>query len=543
MVRIQQAVLILAVLVAPLLVSASTPVPIYYPDDPIERVPAPLPVRKPFVHKINYMFDFLTNSSQWKRRPPTPAAAINTVGDPLDSAWYTRRHSWKRMTREELQRGAVSGEPPQGPFTIVGGKTEGVTPGFRMQDANGRLYFVKVDPMSNPEMATAADIIVSRFMYALGYNVPENLLVYATQADFTISKKAELTDETGRKRRMTWDDFKRMTKKIPHYSDGSIRLMASLKIEGDSLGPFYYEDVRADDPNDIVRHENRRDLRALDVFYAWLNNTDARSGNSLDVVVNENGVRYIKHYLLDFNSALGSDSNTIKDPRLGHEFMLGTPGEALHSILTFGVVPKPWETIRYPHLPAAGNFSAEEFYPDEWTSDYPNPAFLSRLPDDEYWATKQLMAFTDDDIRAIVETGQFSDPRVTDYMTETLIQRRDKIAATFLSKVLPVDDFRVENDELRFDDLGVRYHAGIARRYLVHWFRFDNFKGSRAAIAGAPASAHLPAQVLQATTGSYFSAVIQSANDKGLPVTVTLRKTDTGYRIVGVSRFDVVASS
>jgi hypothetical protein len=359
-----------------------------------------------------------------------------------------------------------------------------------------------------------------------------------------MSKKAELTDAMGHKRRMTWDDFKEMAKKIPHYSDGSIRLMASLKIEGDSLGPFYYDDVRADDPNDIVLHENRRDLRAIYVFYSWLNNTDARSGNSLDVVVSENGVRYIKHYLLDFNSALGSDSDTIKDPRLGHEFMLGTPAKALHSILTLGVVPKPWETIKYPHLPAAGNFTAEEFYPDDWKSDYPNPAFMSRLPDDEYWAAKQLMAFTDDDIRAVVETGRYSDPKVVDYMTKTLIQRRDKIAATFFSrKVLAVDDFRVENGELRFDDLGVRYHAGIPRQYLVHWFRFDNFKGSRSAIAGAAVSSHLPAQVAQAVPGSYFSAVIESATDKLHPVTVTLRKTDTGYRIVGVSRFDVLASS
>jgi hypothetical protein len=545
MVRIQQAVLILAVLVAPLFVSASTPVPIFFPDDPIERMPPPQPVLKPkpFVHKINYLFDFLTKSAQWKPGPAIPAAGINTVGDPPDSAWYTRRHSFKRMTREELQRGPITGEKAQGPFTIVGGKTEGVTPGFRMEDAKGRLYFVKVDPMSHPEMATAADIIVSRFMYALGYNVPQNSLVYATQGDFKMSKKAELTDETGRKRRMTWDDFKQMTKKIPHYSDGSIRLMASLKIEGDSLGPFYYDETRADDPNDIVLHENRRDLRALDVFYAWLNNTDARNGNTLDVVVNENGVRCIKHYLIDFNSALGSDSDTIKDPRLGHEFMLGTPGKALHSIFTFGVVPKPWETIEYPHLPAAGNFTAEEFHPDDWKSDYPNPAFLSRLPDDEYWATKQLMAFTDDDIRAVVETAQYSNPRVVDYMTKTLIQRRDKIAATFLPKVLPVDDFRIENGELTFDDLAVRYHAAAARRYTVHWFRFDNLKGSRSAIAGAAVSPHLPDPVLHAAPGSYFSAVIESANDKRHPVTVTLRKTDTGYRVVGVSRFDVLAAS
>ena len=341
---------------------------------------------------------------------------------------------------------------------------------------------------------------------------------------------------------MVKDDFIQIVKKIPHYSDGSFRIMASLKVDGDPVGPFYYEDVRADDPNDVVRHENRRDLRALYVFYAWLNDTDARAGNTFDVVVEENGIRFIKHYLIDFNSSLGSDSDAIKDPRIGHEFMLATPRQALVSVLTLGLMPKRWERIHYPDLPAAGNFTAVEFHPDEWKSDYPNPAFLSRLPDDDYWAAKQVMAFTDDDIRAIVETGRFSDPRVVDYMTRTLADRRDKIGSTFLSKVLPVDDFRIEGGELRFDDLAVRYHCGASRNYSVHWFRFDNYKGARSAIPGT-ASSHLPVEVENAAPGSYFSAVIECPNTKLHPVTVTLRKTDSGYRIVGCSRFDVLSAS
>ena len=50
-------------------------------------------------------------------------------------------------------------------------------------------------------------------------------------------------------------------------------------------------------PFDIVLHENRRDLRGLYVFSAWLNNTDAKAGNTLDTIVEENGVRFIRHYL------------------------------------------------------------------------------------------------------------------------------------------------------------------------------------------------------------------------------------------------------
>src|SRR5262249_46801606 len=160
-------------------------------------------------------------------------------------------------------------------------------------------------------------VIVSRFLYALGYNVPENQVTLANLEDFHVSKQATLTDENGHHRKMIWGDFKDMVQKIPHYSDGSFRLMASFKIDGEAAGPFYYHAVRADDPKDIVPNETRRDLRGLFVAYAWLNNTDARAGNTYDAVVRENGVRFIRHYLIDFNSALGSDSDDIKDPRLG----------------------------------------------------------------------------------------------------------------------------------------------------------------------------------------------------------------------------------
>jgi len=66
------------------------------------------------------------------------------------------------------------------------------------------------------------------------------------------------------------------------------------------VGPFRYEGTRSDDPNDIVPHEARRDLRGLFVFCAWLNHTDAKAANSLNALVQEDGVTFIRHYLIDF---------------------------------------------------------------------------------------------------------------------------------------------------------------------------------------------------------------------------------------------------
>src|SRR5262245_5514247 len=128
---------------------------------------------------------------------------------------------------------------------------------------------------------------------------------------------------------MTWSDFEATVDNIPHYEDGSFRIMASLATPGKPTGPFRYQGTRSDDPNDIVPHENRRDLRGLFVIAAWLNHTDAKANNTLDTVVEEEGVQYVKHWLIDFGSALGSDSDRRKDARFGHKFMLPAASEAL----------------------------------------------------------------------------------------------------------------------------------------------------------------------------------------------------------------------
>src|SRR5262249_44026482 len=151
-------------------------------------------------------------------------------------------------------------------------------------------------------------------------NAPENDIVDLKTSDLRLSPGATVNLPNGQKRTMTWKDLERTVAQFPHR-DGSFRIIASLRIEGENIGPFLYEGTRGDDPNDIVPHEDRRDLRGLYVFSAWLNNTDVKSGNTLDVVVKENGIPFIRHYLIDFGSALGSDGDRPKDPRLGHEFM------------------------------------------------------------------------------------------------------------------------------------------------------------------------------------------------------------------------------
>src|SRR5215831_2732722 len=473
MAKIRQRLLSRSILCA-LLVPALLQGQKFYPDDPIRTLPDPLSVGDSRNRELDEVVDFFLESAHWTPPPPTPAGEVNTLGEVPNSAWFTNRHAYRRLTRDELQRGPGSRREPVPPFTVIGGKVEGISPGFRMRDSVGRMYFVKSDPIADPELATAADVIVSKFLWAIGYNTPENYIIYPHLEDFRLADDAKTKAPNGGDRKMTRSDFEAIIAKIPQSEGGVFRLMASLAVAGKPIGPFRYHGTRSDDPNDIVPHENRRDLRGLSVIAAWLNHTDAKANNSLDTVVEDESLRYVRHYLIDFGSALGSDSDRPKDARFGHRFMLPTPSEALGRILALGFYSPKWERVHFQNIPAVGHLEADVFEPERWKSDYPNPAFLSRLPDDEYWGAKQVMAFSNDDIRTIVESGRFSDPRAVDYLTTTLAARRDKIGRTFFSKLLPLDNFRVENAELRFDDLAAKYRFRPVEQYSVRWSRFDN---------------------------------------------------------------------
>ena len=531
----RQAILML-VLSGMLWTAAAGPTPKFFADDPIWSMPPPLPLKNhPAPQHLNDDLDFLSQSRNPAQRISKPAAAINTLGDVPDSEWFTNRHGLHRMSRDELQRGPVTSAAPTPPFTVTTGKNEGISIGFQLKDSKGRRYFVKADPLNYPELATAADIIVSKFLYALGYNTPENHIINVTLSDFLLSKTAKITPPDGRSRRMTRSDFETIVEQIPHYPNGSFRIMASQSVPGEIIGPFLYEGTRSDDPNDIVAHEDRRDLRGLHVFSAWLNNTDAKTSNTMDTIFEENGIRFIKHYLIDFGSSLGSDGNSPKDPRFGHEFILPTPIEAVIRMGSMGMLPESWERVRFPNLPSVGNFESQSFNPERWKTDYPNPAFLSRRPDDDYWAAKQVMAFTDDDIRAIVETAGFTDPRATEYIVTTLAQRRDKIGRTYFSMILPLDHFRVENDNLLFDDLAVKYGFHAARTYDVRWSAYDNLTQTDYSMTN-DGSSHLPREIAAAPLGSYFSAVIAAAGNPLKPVRVYIRKDRNNYKVVGIDR-------
>jgi len=194
-----------------------------------------------------------------------------------------------------------------------------------------------------------------------------------------------------------------------------------------------------------------------------------------------------------------------------------------------------WAFADYPHYPSIGRFESRVFDPEHWYPEFPNPAFLNRLPDDEFWAAKQVMAFTDGQIRAIVKTGQISDPAAEEYLVDCLIQRRDKIGRTFFAKVLPLDLFAVRNGQLAFEDLATKYNMGATGPLKVSWSRFDNETEQKIPFE-YPEGFTIPVDSTPGLETAYYAADISREGDARRTVTVYLRIRRGQPDVVGIER-------
>ena len=138
-----------------------------------------------------------------------------------------------------------------------------------------------------------------------------------------------------------------------------------------------------------------------------------------------------------------------------------------------------WRKVEYPEYPAIGRFEADFFEPQLWRPEYPNPAFERLQLEDAFWATRTILRFSDEMIRAIVETGQISDPEASNFLVETLIKRRDKIIRYYLARINPLDEFQLTGRtgsslKLEFKNLGLEAGLASTSTYQYQWFRFDN---------------------------------------------------------------------
>lgn len=527
---------LLLALALPLALSARK----FYVDDPLWQMPPPLDSEVVISRDLSDFYDYFlytfTNPAETHEDAPggfIPAGGVNTLGEVPDSEWFTNRIGHREMSVEQILRGPGNDRPPaKGAWTIVSAKTEGLTPGFMIKDRTGERYLLKFDPKKHPEMASSADFLGAKFFHALGYNTPQNYIVEFNPKDLEIAEGVMMVGEAGREVQMTNFDVLQILERVPQRRDGSIRALASRLLPGKPIGGFRYHGTRSDDPNDLVRHEHRRDLRGLYVFASWLAHDDSRSINTLDMLVKEDGKQFVRHHLIDFGSLLGSASEEPNSPRGGNEYVYDFP-RAITQIVTLGFYVPVWYRWNYKDYPSVGRFEHEFYEPDEWVPEYKNPAFDNRLPDDTYWAAKKVMAFSDEAIRALVDAAGYSNPEAKEWVITCLLERRDKVGSEYFGRVLPLDDFEVESDRLVWEHLGAKYGLSEAPEIEASWSRFDNNAETHQPIEGSGPT--LPAAARGSAEGAYFAARL-SGPDPAKTVTVFLRKQPQGWLVVGIDR-------
>jgi len=385
-----------------------------------------------------------------------PAHNTNALDEVPNSTWFTNRIGVRSIAPQEAALAASADGPPRLPIVVTGGKPGGANPGMMVKDADGRRFVVKFDTKENPGMQTAANTIVNRIFWTLGYNVPNDTIFAFQRGDVTVGEGAKLKDEMGRKFPMTEKDLDETLGSAPRYPGGWYRATASEFIAGVPVGGWAKEGVREDDANDTIPHEHRREVRGLRVFSAWLNHTDIKQDNTLDAYVEEGGKSYLKHYLLDFGEALAGQAAEAGKNETGYEHWIDYEKHTAGA-LSFGVWVRPWERLEETRWPAIGIFSAKEFDPEEWRPMSPYWPFDEADSADKYWAAKLVLRFDRPLLEALVKTGELGHADAERYLVDALYQRARIVGERYLEAVTPLDHFSIDEEQLCAVDLSVHH--------------------------------------------------------------------------------------
>ena len=409
------------------------------------------------------------------------AKNINTIDEVPDSNWFTNRIGTTPITPEQMTRGANVGAPPDpSKWILTREKTAGVHPGFTARDAKGETWFLEFDPPYYAEGATGAVAVASRIFWALGYNQVELFLTHLRSEEGRVRSEGHaFVARTGTRTRFNRDDMNAILERVAKKPDGTYRVVAGRLLPGKVLGGYLFQGTRPDDPNDVVPHEHRRELRALRVFGAWTNLTDLKAANTLDTLV----YRERPHGRQALPAGRGLDVRHVQRAvRMGSQLraLLSGRHDAEASVLlrlrAEPVADHPLQGV----LPVGRRSSkATNSIPKKWRPQTPTTAYMETRDDDAFWAARRIAAFSDELIRAAVNAGQFSDPKAEKYLGDVLIKRRDKILSALSHGRQPDRQSTPRRvGRLTFENAAIA--AGVAKgqpTYRASWMLFDNATG------------------------------------------------------------------
>ena len=409
---------------------------------------------------------------------------VNSLDEVPDSSWFTNRI--ELVTVDRLKRGACKPEQildgdafPDGSWVIDKGKLDGSTPGFRVIVPGKGKYMLKIEETDDqPERQSAAATIGAAAFWAAGYNTECQQVVYVRPSLLKLTPGLRSRANFEPERAFDQKRLDQLMKKSVMRA-GRYRMSASAWMPGYGIGPYRYEGTRKDDPNDVIPHEDRRDLRGMRVLAAWLGRTDGREANSFDSWLAddpkkpESSPGVVVHYAFDVSEVLGGDwpwAPVEIGTRLGNSYLIDW-GDLARDFVTLGASVRPWEDLKpIKGHEMFGYYELDHFEPEHWKNEYPNIAWSRMTERDAAWMARILAHFTPEMVHTLAVMGDFSDPAQTAYIEHVMEGRLEKVLERWLTRLSPIGDVRIEGDKLCGVDMaelrGLR--APSSFRYSAH---------------------------------------------------------------------------
>jgi hypothetical protein len=218
-------------------------------------------------------------------------------------------------------------------------------------------------------------------------------------------------------------------------------------------------------------------------------------------------------------------------------------------LFSFGFALSPWQKAHYVEYPSIGKFEGDRFDPRRWKPQTPTTAYMETRDDDAFWAARRVAAFTDALIRAVVHTGEFSDPAAEQDLGDVLIKRRNTIERVYMTAVNPIVSPRLDANTLTF--LNAAVEQDVARApgvYHASWMSFDNATGDTQPLATThSATTTIAAPGDLPTAPGTIVAIDLSADSEypawNKPVRTYFRRVADGWKLVGLERLPSGAAS
>jgi len=418
------------------------------------------------------------------------ARNVNSLDEVPDSTWFQNRSA----APAALERGPCPAADPVPPFTVKSSKVGGTTPGFVVKDSTGQKYMLKLDADGprQPEISTASDAITSRLYWAVGFNAPCNQVLNVPLGAIVVDEKSKETLPKGKEIPLTAARLAEVLRRATPGPGGTLRVSTSRFISGKAIGTWRTEGTRKDDPNDVIPHEDRRDLRGERFLAAWVNHWDSRGPNTFDTFVPAKGGGYVLHYFLDFSDSLGGAIMRTEwaEPRAGFTTVSNVPQIAT-DVAGFGFIRRPWDDVRVdPRFPNLGFYDVAHFDPQRFSPQTPLVRWARADSADLGWMARRLARMSNAHVRVAVQSGKLTNPAEEARLQEILIGRRDRILRTTFARSASLADLAMEGGE-RLCATDLLVSSGLAgpldARYLTDFREgADLTKSRNAAFVGTP---------------------------------------------------------